>query len=202
MPTFYDTLAELAATLERERADTLEPTRQPTSLGLAQLASTPAGVSPMAPSAASAMGAPPPGALAALAAGGASGGGGGGSYYGQGSGAADITGRLVERAGVTMVAPAIQSLIAAKQATGLPIFRNIGGSFRTYQDQVQMYQNYLNGGNLAAKPGTSNHEKGLAIDFNTDFITSQPALRQWLLNHGWSATVPGEPWHWAYGTTG
>lgn len=37
-------------------------------------------------------------------------------------------------------------------------------SFRSYEQQKSAYNKYLNGGNLAAKPGTSNHESGLAVD--------------------------------------
>lgn len=41
-------------------------------------------------------------------------------------------------------------------------------SYRTYAQQQELYQMYLNGtGNLAAKPGTSNHGWGLAVDVAT-----------------------------------
>lgn len=36
--------------------------------------------------------------------------------------------------------------------------------YRTYAEQAVLYQRYLAGGNIAAKPGQSNHEKGLAVD--------------------------------------
>lgn len=43
-------------------------------------------------------------------------------------------------------------------------------SFRSYEDQVRLYNCYINqncnNGNLASQPGTSLHESGLAIDFN------------------------------------
>lgn len=40
----------------------------------------------------------------------------------------------------------------------------INSGFRTFAEQVVLYNRYLNGGNIAAKPGTSNHEFGRAID--------------------------------------
>jgi hypothetical protein len=41
-------------------------------------------------------------------------------------------------------------------------------SYRTYAQQVELYQAYLNGtGNLAARPGTSNHGWGHAVDVAT-----------------------------------
>jgi hypothetical protein len=43
-----------------------------------------------------------------------------------------------------------------------------GGSvisgFRTYAEQAALYANYLAGGNIAARPGTSSHESGQAVD--------------------------------------
>ena len=46
-------------------------------------------------------------------------------------------------------------------------------SYRTYEQQVELYQMYLNGtGNLAAVPGTSNHGWGLAVDLATQTMRS------------------------------
>lgn len=198
MAQFYETLAELAANLQRERAEALEATHQPASLGLAEMASSPMSASmSMASQSSPAMGAPPPGALAALAgAGGAPGGApipGTGGYVPQG-------GNLVTRAGVTMISPAMQELIKIKQATGLPIFRNVVSDYRTRAQQAALYQAYLNGtGNLAAPPGSSMHESGRALDISTAFLQANPALGQALLAAGWTNDVPGEPWHWQYG---
>jgi len=66
---------------------------------------------------------------------------------------------------------------------------------RTYAEQAALYAAYLNGsGNLAAPPGTSVHESGLAIDTND---------ATWLRSHpefGWVNTGLGfsEPWHFEY----
>ena len=55
-----------------------------------------------------------------------------------------------------------------------------------------------NNGNLAAKPGTSNHGVGLALDLNS----SGSGVYSWLKNnahaHGFIRTVSSETWHWEY----
>lgn len=69
-------------------------------------------------------------------------------------------------------------------------------SYRSLAQQKQLYDLYLHGGNLAAKPGTSNHGNGMAIDLAT------PAMRSMVDNIGakygfsksWS-DAPSEWWH-------
>jgi hypothetical protein len=70
------------------------------------------------------------------------------------------------------------------------------GGFRSREQQAKMYQDYLNGGNLAARPGHSMHERGLAIDFKTK---DYDLLAQLASKHGLVNSVPGEPWHWTMG---
>jgi hypothetical protein len=41
---------------------------------------------------------------------------------------------------------------------------SVTSGFRTFAEQQVLYARYLAGGNLAAKPGTSMHERGLAVD--------------------------------------
>jgi hypothetical protein len=66
---------------------------------------------------------------------------------------------------------------------------------RSWGEQQRLYELYLAGGNLAARPGTSNHEKGLAADLALfDGLT-------WRLVHaeaeirGLRFPIPGESWH-------
>lgn len=73
-------------------------------------------------------------------------------------------------------------------------YRDMAG--QNYAWNCYIYQN-CNNGNLAAKPGTSNHGLGIAIDFHsasTDYT--------WLKAHtsyGWKCcTVSGEAWHYKY----
>lgn len=82
-------------------------------------------------------------------------------------------------------------------------------SFRTKEQQEYFYGCYTmappkcNGGNLAAKPGFSNHQRGLAIDFrcNGGSMNYGDACFNWLSANagpfGYAATVGGEPWHWS-----
>ncbi len=52
--------------------------------------------------------------------------------------------------------------------------------------------------NRAARPGTSNHQSGHALDLNT----SAPGVLSWLnangARFGFSRTVPSEAWHWEW----
>lgn len=71
--------------------------------------------------------------------------------------------------------------------------------YRSYEQQAQLYQQYLDGtGSLAAPPGTSAHESGRAVDLET------PEMR-WVIDqigwsYGWGKTeAPGEWWHINYG---
>lgn len=85
----------------------------------------------------------------------------------------------------------------------------VGG--RTYAEQKALYKAWKAGrGNLAARPGTSLHESGLAID-----VTRKSPLQLWMVygsdpmkvtstgttraaEYGWSRTVPSEAWHFSY----
>lgn len=83
--------------------------------------------------------------------------------------------------------------------------------FRTYAEQQAAYADYLAGGNLAAKPGTSWHEYGLAVDFNrvrtvfgkavypgtlnADYALFAVSKTETLNRYGLRHSVIGEPWH-------
>lgn len=91
---------------------------------------------------------------------------------------------------------------AAALRDGVKLVLNSG--FRTWAEQVRLYGLYLAGqGNLAAKPGFSNHQSGLAVDIQVDNSFTSPVYR-WLaanaarygfVNTGKSFSQP-EPWHW------
>ncbi|MEZ4392736.1 MAG: M15 family metallopeptidase [Polyangiales bacterium] len=75
----------------------------------------------------------------------------------------------------------------------------IVSGFRTMEHQQALYRAYRRGrGNLAAVPGTSNHQSGHALDLNT----SSPGVLRWLDRHarsfGFRRTVPTESWHWEH----
>lgn len=75
----------------------------------------------------------------------------------------------------------------------------IVSGFRTMEHQQALYASYLRGrGNLAARPGESNHQSGHALDLNT----SSPGVLAWLNRNGarfgFRRTVPSENWHWEW----
>lgn len=81
-------------------------------------------------------------------------------------------------------------LIAAMQQAGFPISDHYSG-FRSYENQVKLYQDYVSKDGKAeadrysARPGYSEHQTGLAFDIigtNGDLVT-EPKAAQWLLDH-------------------
>ena len=92
-------------------------------------------------------------------------------------------------------APAAASLGRVDRAIGHPLQVTEAGRSRAEQQaHWDRYVRYLNGGPwapLAAKPGSSPHEFGNAIDTNERLVTLLAA-------HGWSRPLPVEPWHFVY----
>jgi hypothetical protein len=73
-------------------------------------------------------------------------------------------------------------------------------SYRTYSQQQELYQAYLGGtGNLAAKPGTSNHGWGLAVDVASQDMRAM--IDRIGERYGWAkkwSDAPSEWWHIKY----
>lgn len=107
-----------------------------------------------------------------------------------------IDGKPVEVA----TAAAFHRMRAAAAADGVAI--KVVSGFRTMAEQEYLYGCYKSGkcnsGNLAARPGFSNHQSGHALDLNA----RDPAVGLWLRAHasayGFHNTVPSEPWHWEF----
>ncbi len=104
-----------------------------------------------------------------------------------------VDGKLVE----IRTATAYRRMQAAARAAGIAIAINSG--FRTMQRQRELYACYRAGNcPLAARPGYSNHQSGLALDLNT----SARGVYRWLTAHartyGFVRTVPSEIWHWEH----
>ncbi len=102
-----------------------------------------------------------------------------------------VDGKLVEY----RTAEAFQAMRADAARSGVRI--SIVSGFRTMDQQRHLYNLYTSGrGNLAARPGYSNHQSGLALDLNT----SSSGVLSWLNNngarYGFRRTVPSENWHW------
>ncbi len=126
--------------------------------------------------------------------------GGQASEAGHAHGSEDVggaTGNLVQRPGGKIdasIAGNFDRMVAAAKKDGVDL--QIRSGHRSHQEQEVLYQKYLNGtGNLAAKPGTSNHEKGQAVDF-----ANNRGAYAWLAknatNFGFK-NLPGEPWHYS-----
>lgn len=96
-------------------------------------------------------------------------------------------------------AAAYNRMYAAARAQGITLKVNSG--FRSMAEQEALYRAYKNGtGNLAAPPGYSNHQGGIAVDVNTGGTGT--STYRWMANNaknfGFVRTVPSEPWHWEY----
>ncbi len=96
-------------------------------------------------------------------------------------------------------ADAFNRMHADARRAGINLHVNSG--FRTYAQQQHLYNLYVSGrGNLAARPGYSNHQGGIAVDIQVGATSS--ATYRWLANnahkYGFARTVPSEPWHWEY----
>lgn len=95
------------------------------------------------------------------------------------------------------LAPAAAASYARMRAAGMPA-GGITDAGRTYEQQAALYARYLRGELVAtaARPGTSKHETGNALDLAGD-------ARTWVRAHGrafgWLRDqVAREPWHMEY----
>lgn len=88
----------------------------------------------------------------------------------------------------------------AAARAGISLIVNSG--FRSMSEQRYLYNCYLtkrcNGGNLAARPGYSNHQSGVALDISTRSSRTYNWLKRNARRWGYVRTVPSEPWHWEY----
>jgi zinc D-Ala-D-Ala carboxypeptidase len=97
-------------------------------------------------------------------------------------------------------APAADSLtrlMADAKRDGVTI--GITDSYRPYAEQVDLAKRkglYSQGG-LAAKPGTSDHGWGMAVDLDLN-SKAQAWMRANGVRYGFKEDTPREPWHWAY----
>lgn len=111
-------------------------------------------------------------------------------------------GPMVSRQGKLMstaIAPRFDRMVAAARAAGIDL--TINNAYRSYAEQQRLYQLYLAGrGAVAAKPGTSNHETGKAIDFS-----NTPGAYAWLRANASRFGLynyPPEAWHYSINGSG
>lgn len=114
-----------------------------------------------------------------------------------------LVGRYSLLPGADQALQGLNAAFAQRFGYGIPI--NEGG--RTYARQQQLYNLYLAGkGNLAARPGTSMHESGRALDLGGAFQNAGSREHQWLQQNagrfGFKWTGKNfkqfEPWHWEW----
>ena len=115
----------------------------------------------------------------------------------------------IDKAGHWLRADAAASFARMVDA-GMPL-GGVAAAGRSWAQQAALYAAYRSGlGNLAARPGTSLHESGIALD-----MTRGTPAQRWMTvggdpfkvtptgsiranEYGWSRTVPSEPWHFSY----
>jgi len=91
-------------------------------------------------------------------------------------------------------------MIAAAKADGVSLS---GSGFRSYETQQGIYAGCSpNCGGKVAKPGNSNHERGLAIDFTYkgSLVSKGDPVYKWLKKNGATygfINYPAEDWHWS-----
>lgn len=98
------------------------------------------------------------------------------------------------------LAPAAAASYQRAIAAGMPA-GDVTSASRTRAQQEALYKAYKAGdGPLASKPGTSQHEKGLALDLSND-KDDGGAARAWMQKNGeafgWVRTND-EAWHFEY----
>ncbi|GHG99850.1 M15 family metallopeptidase [Comamonas sp. JC664] len=96
-------------------------------------------------------------------------------------------------------ASAYQQMKAEARAKNIYLWVRSG--YRSPAKQRRLYERYRKGqGPQAAKPGRSNHERGLAVDLVIGGVTTP--TYEWLVSNacrfGFKRTVRSEPWHWEY----
>ena len=94
-------------------------------------------------------------------------------------------------------AAAFRDMEAAAMRDGVTL--GVTDSYRSYEAQVDLVKRkglYSEGG-LAAKPGTSDHGWGKALDLDLN-----PKAQAWMrangATYGWVEDTPREPWHWGF----
>ena len=122
--------------------------------------------------------------------------------------------------------PYLQKMFDDARADGLQLF--VASGYRTKEYQQELFdgkiQEYINEGSTkrqaekqaeewVAKPGTSEHQLGIAVDINADTsVCSSDAVYNWLDQNSWKygfihrypsdktdiTGVTNEPWHYRY----
>ncbi|HEX2626339.1 MAG TPA: D-alanyl-D-alanine carboxypeptidase family protein, partial [Candidatus Limnocylindrales bacterium] len=114
----------------------------------------------------------------------------------------------------------LKAMAAAAKKAGVPL--GSVSAYRSYNQQVKLFNIYVKGYGFdravgfSARPGHSEHQTGLTIDFaaagSTKFVNESTGTGKWLAKHGWEygwlMSYPDgktdvtcydyEPWHYRY----
>ena len=93
-------------------------------------------------------------------------------------------------------ARAFEAMRVAASGDGVEL--HVTSGFRTQQEQQKLYRCWRRGRcPLAARPGRSRHQSGLALDLD---VRTSKKTGPWLARHarqfGFRRTLMPEPWHW------
>ncbi|WP_306555467.1 D-alanyl-D-alanine carboxypeptidase family protein [Acidovorax sp.] len=107
----------------------------------------------------------------------------------------------IERLTMNTIEP-YMALVAAAAKDGVELMLNSG--FRSYPEQKHLHDGFIRklpGFNMAAKPGFSKHQNGIAFDIAVAGGDGNPTY-EWLKRNapifGFVRTVSKEPWHWEF----
>jgi len=107
----------------------------------------------------------------------------------------------IERIAAGTVAPYLKMVGEASLSS---VVVAINSGFRSYPEQKFLWDGFdrgLPGFNKAAKPGSSNHQNGIAFDIAVAGADGNEVY-DWLKRNapalGFVRTVSGEPWHWEF----
>ncbi len=125
-----------------------------------------------------------------------------GAFLGQLELAAVVDSNLeLERLALSTIEPYF-ALVSAAAESGVLVSLNSG--FRSYPEQKHLHDGFMRGlpgFNMAAKPGFSKHQNGIAFDLSVPGGDGNPTY-EWLKRHatafGFVRTVSKEPWHWEF----
>src|SRR6476661_384877 len=102
----------------------------------------------------------------------------------------DLDVDLLDAAFPYVQTPAKEALQRAIQDRGQTM--QVNSAYRTIAQQMLLYNDRFNNPNPVARPGSSNHQTGLAID-----IEDATGWEVYLMRYGWNP-LPGDPPHFDY----
>lgn len=102
--------------------------------------------------------------------------------------------RTSDAVDVSLVDPLASRLLQLLELFGGRVL--VASGRRSYAEQRVLWNRYVAGGNLAARPGTSLHERGAAADLRiVDDAVAWRDVHTIAATYGMHFPIPGEAWH-------